>query len=138
MGFVDLTDEVISRLEKGCERAMTRVALDVEKSYKDNIRSTLNNTGKAGGNLLNSASHVVDKKGMLSVATIGNSRIYSRIHEFGGVITAKREWLTFELPDGSFVRVRSVTIPARPTLRPALMAHKDRPPKLFREELARA
>jgi hypothetical protein len=42
------------------------------------------------------------------------------IHELGGVIVPVRaQALKFKLPDGSFRIVKSVTIPARPYLRPA-------------------
>lgn len=43
------------------------------------------------------------------------SVIYAAIHQFGGVIRPKNKpYLTFKLPDGSFRRVKQVTIPARP------------------------
>lgn len=45
---------------------------------------------------------------------------YALIHELGGVIVPVRaQALKFRLPDGSFRIVKSVTIPARPFLRPA-------------------
>lgn len=45
---------------------------------------------------------------------------YALIHELGGVIVPVRaKALKFKLPDGSFRIVKSVTIPARPYLRPA-------------------
>lgn len=46
--------------------------------------------------------------------------LYALIHELGGTITPKKaRALKFQLPDGSFRIVKSVTIPARPYLRPA-------------------
>ena len=46
--------------------------------------------------------------------------IYGRIHELGGTITAKKgPYMTFPI-NGRWVRVRSVTIPARPYLAPAM------------------
>ena len=44
---------------------------------------------------------------------------YARIHELGGVIQGQ-PWLVFKLPDGGWRKVRSVTIPRRPYLQPAL------------------
>lgn len=45
---------------------------------------------------------------------------YALIQELGGVIVPVRaQALKFRLPDGSFRIVKSVRIPARPTLRPA-------------------
>lgn len=45
---------------------------------------------------------------------------YALIHELGGVIVPVRaQALKIRMPDGSFRFVKSVTIPARPYLRPA-------------------
>jgi len=46
--------------------------------------------------------------------------VYAAIHEFGGVITAKREYLVFQLDDGTWVKTRSVAIPAQPYLGPVV------------------
>lgn len=55
------------------------------------------------------------------VGTWGSKAVdYALIHELGGVIVPVRaKALKFRLPDGSFRIVKSVTIPARPYLRPA-------------------
>lgn len=55
------------------------------------------------------------------VGTWGSKDVkYALIHELGGVIVPVRaQALKFKLPDGSFRIVKSVTIPARPYLRPA-------------------
>jgi phage gpG-like protein len=55
------------------------------------------------------------------VGTWGSTDVrYALIHELGGVIVPVRaQALKFRLPDGSFRIVKSVTIPARPYLRPA-------------------
>ncbi|WP_206771965.1 phage morphogenesis protein [Polymorphum gilvum] len=46
--------------------------------------------------------------------------VYALIHETGGVIRAKKaKALTVPMPDGTLRLVKSVTIPARPYLRPA-------------------
>lgn len=53
---------------------------------------------------------------------IGTNVIYAAIHEFGGVITPKTaKYLRFYWEKiGQWVVTKSVTIPARPYLRPAL------------------
>jgi HK97 gp10 family phage protein len=58
---------------------------------------------------------------------VSTSRIpYARIQEYGGTIRAKAGgWLVFRGKSGNFVRVRQVTIPARPYLRPAFDTQKD-------------
>ena len=57
---------------------------------------------------------------------VSTSKIpYARIQEYGGTIRAKGGgFLTFKTSDGRWVRVRQVTIPARPYLRPAFDAMK--------------
>lgn len=53
-------------------------------------------------------------------ARIGTNVVYARIHEFGGTILPKNKpFLAFQI-DGKWKFVRSVTIPARPFMRPAL------------------
>mgnify|MGYP001162003497 CR=1 FL=1 len=55
---------------------------------------------------------------------------YALIHELGGVITPKqKQILKFTLPNGETVFAKSVTIPARPYLRPQADIHY---PKLAR------
>lgn len=55
------------------------------------------------------------------VGTWGSKAVkYALIHELGGVIVPVRaKFLKIPQPDGSFRFVKSVTIPARPYLRPA-------------------
>lgn len=48
---------------------------------------------------------------------IGSNLIYAGVHQDGATITPKNgQALQFQLPDGSFVTVGKVTIPARPYL----------------------
>jgi phage gpG-like protein len=50
--------------------------------------------------------------------TIGTDVVYARIQELGGTIRPKHgRWLVFEI-DGEIIFARSVTIPARPYMRP--------------------
>ena len=47
----------------------------------------------------------------------GSNVEYAAIHQYGGEIKAKNgPYLTFKIASGNFVRVKSVTIPARPYL----------------------
>jgi phage gpG-like protein len=57
---------------------------------------------------------------------ISANPIYSRIHEFGGVIRPKRSNLLRFQVGGRWVSARSVTIPARPYLRPTLIRSRDK------------
>jgi phage gpG-like protein len=49
--------------------------------------------------------------------------VYAKIHEYGGVIRARGKYLTFIGSDGKRVFTKSVTIPARPYMRPAVDGH---------------
>ena len=58
-------------------------------------------------------------------AHVGSALPYARIQEFGGTIKAKKSpYLFFRMPDGSFRRVKSVRLPARPYMRPGLKKAK--------------
>ena len=55
-----------------------------------------------------------------SAWSVGSDVIYARIHEFGGTIVPKKSrFLVFQV-NGRWVRAKSVHIPARPYIRPAL------------------
>ena len=60
-------------------------------------------------NLRDSIHYVVDENSV----SIGSSLVYARIHQTGGVISAKGGALSFTLYGGAFISVRSVTIPKR-------------------------
>lgn len=65
--------------------------------------------------------HVVSASNTRVEMAVGSSLEYSRIHEFGGTISAKNGGkLTFKTEDGAWHQVTSVHIPPRPYLRPAL------------------
>ncbi len=51
--------------------------------------------------------------------------VYARIQELGGVIRSSKGALIFQTDDGQWHRVKAVTIPARPYLRPAADENKD-------------
>lgn len=75
-------------------------------------------------------------KGKRPVARVGTAVVYARIHEFGGRISAKSApALVFQLPDGTWRRVQSVYIPARPYFRPSIKRARDRMLKAFRSEI---
>lgn len=132
----------LSKLAQHGRDAIMRVTLkaahEVQAKAKINVHQKLNTTGKAKGTLSRSVT-VLSNRNKLQ-AEIGPSVIYGRIHEFGGVIKpVKGEYLWFRLPgaqaisysksgsvkagataEGHLIRVKQVTIPARPYLQPAL------------------
>jgi phage gpG-like protein len=76
-----------------------------------------NKTGKLSNSIKASFLAGINQiKGSLS-----SDEIYARIQEEGGTIRAKNsKYLTFQI-GGSWVKVASVNIPARPYLHPAIM-----------------
>jgi phage gpG-like protein len=73
--------------------------------------------GRVSGDLARSVNYRI--KG--NRVTIGSNLIYARTHEYGATIRPKRaKALVFKLLDGNWASAHSVTIPARPFLRPAL------------------
>lgn len=68
----------------------------------------------------------------ISVKRLGNlvlvgvfGVVYAKIHEFGGIIQARNKpFLAFQI-DGRWVFTKSVTMPARPYMRPAVDNHLD-------------
>lgn len=64
-------------------------------------------------NLVQSITHAPDAGGV----SVGSNLVYALIHQIGGVIRAKSaRGLRFRIAGGGWVRVQSVTIPARPWL----------------------
>jgi HK97 gp10 family phage protein len=79
------------------------------------------------GNLKNSIQSQIDSTSRTNAtASVGpRNVVYAAIQEFGGIINAREGgYLRFQI-DGQWITVRSVTIPARPYLRPALDENKD-------------
>lgn len=76
--------------------------------------------------LLNSWIYELESaNGTKASAITGTDKIYARIHEFGGVITPKTAGALHFQIDGHWVTTQSVTMPARPYVRPALDDNKE-------------
>jgi len=124
-----LAGDALKRMEKAARIAQQRIDKVVRKAAnrvlrqaKVNVRQVLNTTGKSTGRLSGSIT-TADVPGELLSRAIGTDVIYARIHEYGGVITpVNAQKLVFPGKDGGLVFADSVTIPARPYLRPALDA----------------
>ena len=135
MGFgIQIAGNAMKVLAKAAKDANKRVmatvkkaALRVQRGAKENVKTKLNTTGLSKGTLGRSIG-IVARPARLE-ADIGPSVIYGRIHEFGGVIKpVKKKFLSFISTQGDTagerVFLRSVTIPKRPYLQPALDAAK--------------
>ena len=136
VSFASNMGAVLKAIDTAAEHAVDRVAMAVESKARANVRDKLNTTGVAAGDLMNSVTHTTVKAGMKSHARVGSKLIYARIHEFGGTIEAKNgEYLTFQTADGEWHMVPSVTIPARPYLRPAALEGQAALGSVFAEEM---
>jgi phage gpG-like protein len=79
------------------------------------------------GNLVNSISTVLSKSTDTSAeADVGPAAVYGRIHELGGIIAAKAGGYLRFMVGGQWVTTKSVHIPARPYLRPAVDNNEQR------------
>lgn len=64
--------------------------------------------------------------------------VYAAIHEFGGVIHPRyAKYLAWKSKTGEWIFAKSVTIPARPYLRPAVDENKGHTMDAIRETIAR-
>lgn len=81
---------------------------------------------KATGALANSIIVETEGNGTKVSANVGPTVIYGRIHELGGIIKAvSAKYLHFVI-DGVDVFTKTVHIPARPYLRPAVDNNRDK------------
>ena len=105
-------------------RAVTAGAEILRGQIRINIREKLNR--HPTGNLMNSINIETDHVEAHSAAVnVGTTVIYAAIHEFGGIIKAKNGPFLHFVVDGQHVMTRSVMIPARPYIRPAVDERKD-------------
>lgn len=64
---------------------------------------------------------------------VGTNVVYGAIHEYGGIIRPKNgKYLTFK-KGNKFIRVKQVTMPARPFIGPALHAKTQEIIKIFED-----
>jgi phage gpG-like protein len=129
----------ISSLEAARNRAVKRFGFTFQSKWKKNLSGPRSATqlGVKTGNLRRSIRLKLSlQKGRSLVYT---ESIYSRIHEVGGTIRAKRApYLVFVGSGGHLVKTKQVTIPQRPHFGPTQEALKDRFPQIQDEEVKRA
>lgn len=90
------------------------------------------------GDLMSSVTEDELRTGSTSWTTFGPHKIYAAIHEFGGVIfPTNGPYLVFKGKDGNLVFTKSVTIPARPYIRPAIDTDGDKALEILGETLGR-
>jgi phage gpG-like protein len=105
-------------LLKGVKRAVLYAEGQAKKSF-----GKVGNLKARTGHLRRSIKSSVTDRYKEIVGSLYSDVIYSAIHEYGGTITAKSSpYLKFTVA-GRWVQIKSVTIPARPYLGPAIEDH---------------
>lgn len=99
------------------ERALLAGALNIENGAKENIQD--NDLIDTGTLLRSIHSEVVESGRERVTVAVGTNLEYAAVHEFGATITPKRAQFLHFTVNGEEVFTKSVTIPARPYLRPA-------------------
>lgn len=120
-----------SNIGNDLEHAATKGAMVIEGAAKQNVSDQPGGLHVRTGALRSHiGTKVVTNEPNAAEVEVGVHGIpYARIHEFGGVINASAYhggYLTFKTPDGTWHRVSRVVIPARPYMRPAIDANKDK------------
>lgn len=110
-------DEVGAQVQENVrERFLNRTGPDGVR-WKPSGREVLagGRTLSDTGNLRDSITRVIGLGG--AAVEVGTNLKYGRIHQYGGEIVPKAApYLVFKAADGSWVRTKKVTIPARPYL----------------------
>lgn len=113
----------IAELKRGARgnaalQAVYAGGLVVEKHAKSNIHEVF--SSKQTGGLSNSVKTAAMLQGDGAMAVVNPIKVYANIQEMGGTIKPVRaQFLKFQI-DGHWFQKKSVTLPARPYLRPAL------------------
>ena len=129
-------EELERKLQRISDNIRGRIALntvsaggaDIEQFAKTNIANVFSDRQHLGGGGLAGSITVetsLDKDG--ASAVIAPHKEYDRIQELGGTITAHggdKAMLKFQI-DGQWYQKHSVTLPARPYMRPAVEEHQE-------------
>ena len=129
-------EELERKLQRISDNVRGQIALnavsaggaDIEQFAKTNIANVFSDRQHLGGGGLAGSITVetsLDKDGASTV--IAPHKEYDRIQELGGTITAHggdKAMLKFQI-DGQWYQKHSVTLPARPYMRPAWEEHQE-------------
>ena len=123
----------------GMKRAMFFAEAESKKSFIENHKGAAHSSKLTArtGHLRRSVQSQVRRKTGLIIGSLGSSVKYARIHELGGVIRAKgKGWLSFRIGK-HFIKVKQVTIPARPYLKPAIESNLKKINDIIGKEIER-
>ncbi len=139
---LDLPFDIQQRLDsmhkdarKGLIKGMRKGMFLAEKAAKDSFNTPRHLKVRSGYLRRMIESDVGDTSGKTLVGSLGSNVIYAAIHEMGGVIRARAgNYLKFIGKDG-WVTVKSVIIPERKYLRPAITENLDEITNIIRQEI---
>lgn len=116
------TNDVKRRVDRHMKQNLTRAAIIVQQQARRNVTPGMSKfkTTRGAGGLKGSIGWEVER----FTARVGSNLRYARIHELGGTIVAKHARYLHFVIDGEHKMKKSVRIPERPYLRPALMDKK--------------
>lgn len=115
----NLGEDITDMMEEATVAGATVV---VRAAQENSRKGHPKHTRRITGDLFNSI-RIQDKRKYLNRIEIdvGSSQVHARMNEFGGTIRPKKgRFLKFKGKDGEWVFAKSVQIPPRPFLRPAL------------------
>jgi phage gpG-like protein len=132
-------EEALKRLGKEVRgKVLGRAAIAggyvIEAAAKINVGNTFNpNSGNLAGSINTELVKTTDQNAEVAV---GPSVIYGRIHELGGTVKpVLAKMLRWKDKDGNWYSAMSVTLPARPYLRPAVDNNEEKIMKAVAENL---
>jgi HK97 gp10 family phage protein len=100
------------------ERALLAGGLPIQNAAKGKAPKLTNTLGRS------IHMETIEKPGTLAAIKIGTKEKYAATHEFGGIISARNATFLHFVIQGEEIFVKSVHMPARPYLRPAMDEQK--------------
>lgn len=124
----DMDEQLKRGLKNGLEKVALKMEADVKKSFSKS------HTPKVRTGTLKRS---IESGTRLDRAWVGSNLVYAAIQELGGVITPRTaEYLTFQIGN-QWVKVRTVTIPARPYIEPTIKKEIGKYTEIIQDEIAK-
>ncbi len=118
-----LKETALDQVQEIMERVLDNTAELTMQAALEEARASLNGgqgPQSRSGALESSLDYALEGGGGQAQGWLRSSSIYAPVHEYGAIIQARQAaYLKFQV-QGQWAQVRSVTIPARPFLAPAL------------------
>ena len=136
-GLLDLS-KLPKEFKAGAIKGVRQAMFHAERMSKRDFEKSRGGAGGLNvrsGSLRRSITSGVNIKGNSVVGSLGSNLIYARIHELSGTIRPRTgQYLRFQI-EGQWKTVKSVFIPARPFLRPAIDENISEIKNLIRDSI---